>query len=349
VRRLLAIPLLLAPLVLVACEHDYIPPECDPATDAYEQRELGRAQAVVDWANGVPLYIGEIGWHANDARAQTLANKVYCTYNRANASITYWSTSTDNWWCDPNGDGFSAYCRPAVHPQAQVIEAWPLRWNVWRGVNLLGSEFGACPGACGVGSGGSFSNANPGTYGSSYIYPASSDLDFLKGRGITTVRVPVRWERIQPALGGPLESAELARMVSTATLARDRGMTVIFTLMNYGAYWTSGGVRNPIGGPVATIAHFADVWGRLSSSITSPAVSWALMNEPAGMPGEQATWEQAAQAAIDAIRSTGDSRRVWVATYNWSSAMHVPSRHPNGPWITGHSNFGYEVHHYFEG
>ncbi len=55
------------------------------------------------------------------------------------------------------------------------------------GVNLAGAEFGSAS----------------GVYGTSYIYPTASELDYFKSEGITLIRLPFMWERAQPTLGGP--------------------------------------------------------------------------------------------------------------------------------------------------
>jgi hypothetical protein len=52
------------------------------------------------------------------------------------------------------------------------------------GVNLAGAEFGSVP----------------GTYGVDYTYPTSSELDYYAAKGVTLIRLPFLWERMQPAL-----------------------------------------------------------------------------------------------------------------------------------------------------
>ena len=51
------------------------------------------------------------------------------------------------------------------------------------GVNLSGAEWG---------------NRYPGTFGTDYTYPTASELDYYKSKGLTLIRLPFLWERVQP-------------------------------------------------------------------------------------------------------------------------------------------------------
>src|SRR5687768_6408262 len=66
------------------------------------------------------------------------------------------------------------------------------------GVNLCGAEFGE--------------KELPGVYDKHYTYPTAKSLDYYKSKGLMLVRLPFRWERMQPALNGPLDAAELGRL-----------------------------------------------------------------------------------------------------------------------------------------
>src|SRR5258708_38221333 len=73
-----------------------------------------------------------------------------------------------------------------------------------RGVTLAGAEFGAKPGE--------FSNESPGEHGRAYLYNSERTVAYFAERGFSLFRIPFRWERIQPRLGGPLDPAELGRL-----------------------------------------------------------------------------------------------------------------------------------------
>ena len=54
----------------------------------------------------------------------------------------------------------------------------------YAGVNLSGAEFGQ--------------TSLPGTFGSDYTYPTSAEVDYYKSTGMNFIRLPFRWERLQP-------------------------------------------------------------------------------------------------------------------------------------------------------
>lgn len=161
---------------------------------------------------------------------------------------------------------------------------------ILRGVNLNGAEFGA-GGNQGTGSGGTFSNTNLGTHGTDFKYPSNADFAYLAGRLGTPylARLPVRWERLQPTLGGALEATELGRLQGAIDLAAANGCKVIPVLKNEGAYWRNDGnnvgTRHAIADDdgVVTQAHFTDVWSRIATALSSRKqhiAAYGLMNEP---------------------------------------------------------------------
>jgi aryl-phospho-beta-D-glucosidase BglC (GH1 family) len=162
----------------------------------------------------------------------------------------------------------------------------------------------------------------------------------------------VRWERVQPTLGGALDVTEVQRLTDAVGRASAAGLRVILDVHNYGAYWLSDGsqgVRQAIGSAQLPVAQFATLWQLLSASFRANpgVVGYDLMNEPVGMSGP-AAWEQASQAAVTAIRQSGDTKLVLVPGYNWSGAQQWTSQHPRA-WITDPANnIRYEAHHYWD-
>jgi hypothetical protein len=342
------------------------PPPAQPSTgpvvgdDALQRRTLSQQQSFVDWlARGdAKGYVGEVGWPNDESvdRWNALAAKWYEAADEADLWVTAWATG--EWW----GPYTMAHYRVsgggslnAATPTAAVLEAH--RGNgADRGVNLNGGEFGIGPNL-GTGSGGAFSNVNRGTYDQSYHYDSQASMDYLASRGVGLVRLPFRWERIQPAPGGDLDQQELARLRAAIDRAGKAGLQVVPTVMNYGAYWlhnpsTGRGDRTPIGSPEVSQAHFADLWRRLATALGDQGSigGWGLMNEPCQMPGGAPAWERASQAAVDAIRSSGDARTILVPGYSWSTISKFATEHPKGPWVTDPAeNLRYEAHHYFDG
>jgi endoglucanase len=229
----------------------------------------------------------------------------------------------------------------------QMAEAHDLQLN--RGVNLAGPEFGTNAPA--------FSNENPGMFGRDYTYNTEQTTQYFCERGFRLLRLPIRWERIQPRLGEDLDALELARLRVAVGWAKKHGGRVVIDLHNYGRYVL---VRN--GKPHAVIvdqsidgetpvsrAHFADLWRRLARAFKSDSTvhSYGIMNEPHDMG--LSSWKEISQAGVDAIRAEGDGRLLLVAGDGWSKAHTFSTSNGSEAWIKdSHANVAYEAHCYFD-
>lgn len=324
-------------------------------------RVRAELKVFTDWLAryDVDGYVGEVGWPnsmpADMDRWNALAAAWFADAREADLWVSAWSTGA--WW--PPTHANSIYVRsegsPWVdtpRPQATVLEAQQ-PWQ--RGINVNGGEFGTPRSTDATHE---FSNANPGAYDTAYHYDRQESFDYLASRGITTVRLAFRWERIQPTLGGPLDPAERDRLTAAVERAHQAGLGVILDVHNYGAYWLDDGgqgVRRAIGSPEVPLARFTDLWLRLSRHFKDnrALLAYGLMNEPLGMPAlpggtEAQQWERASQQALDAIRATGDTTTVLVSGYHWSGAWRWSTIHP-APWIRDPAdNVRYEAHHYFD-
>ena len=339
------------------------PAGADITCDALCTRVRSELASYTSWltANNAKGYVGEVGWSgATDAGAwNALADLWYRDADAAGLWVTQWATG--EWW--PNSMTLGTYINSVsdgaaldtARPPATVVEAHPSTASVLRGVNLNGGEFGAASWSATTSS---FSNANPGAYESAWHYDTQGTFNYLATRGIKLVRLPFRWERLQPTLGGPLDAAELQRITGAIARAGAAGIKVIPTAFNYGGYMLfdgTQGVRRTIGTASVTNAHFADLWSRLSTSLRGNAAvaGYGLMNEPAAMTAAAGltpaqTWEQASQAAVNAIRAGGDTALVMVPGYNFSGVARWTATHARG-WITDSANnFRYEAHQYFD-
>jgi hypothetical protein len=294
--------------------------------------------------------IGEVGWPGNtgaagDTRWNELARDWYRQADAAGLWVSAWATG--DFWASSYKLLTYAPSAASANAQAHVIEGQ--REPRLRGLNVAGAEF-ATP----VDEATSrFSNVNPGTYGRDYVYPSARTLAYLAGRGITFVRLPVRWERLQPSLGRPLDPDETRRLAATVDAARAHGLRVVIDVHNYGAYYVhssaaQAGVRRPIGSREVPIRSFADLWSRVAARFAddSAVLGYGLMNEPVGMRDAQA-WETASRAAVHAIRDAGSSQRIFVQSYFWGGVRQFAGYHPSGPWI-GDANTWYEAHQYFD-
>lgn len=104
-------------------------------------------------------------------------------------------------------------------PQSDESSANAPRGAIRGGVSLAGAEFGADQPT--------FSNANPGTYGEDYIYPERKTIEYFAECGLGLLRIPFRWERLQPNLGQSLNSRELKRIHQVVAWAGECGAQIV--------------------------------------------------------------------------------------------------------------------------
>jgi endoglucanase len=210
-----------------------------------------------------------------------------------------------------------------------------------RGVNIAGAEFG--------GSG--------GTINKEYTYNNEATFKYFGEKGFNVLRVPIKWERIQPKLNGPLDPENLKHLKQNVEWAKKYGSTVLIDLHNYCRYGVMMGDKRKgclidaeVEGEVRVkAADFADVWVKLSKEFRDePAVyGYGLMNEPNGMG--KSDWKAISNTAIKGIRDSGDTKLILVAGDSWSSAERWEK--VNGPksWVVDSANnFIYEAHCYFD-
>jgi hypothetical protein len=249
---------------------------------------------------------------------------------------------------------------------ASVVEAHPTTADYMRGVH----DFGGAICHDHDENKSFFSNRTPYVYtdsgkhsatfreNSCYHYSTPASLAFLADHGVKLVRLDFRWEHIQEKVGGELRADDIQHIVDYVHAAQAAGLTTVLDLHNYAhlLIWkkpTKRGVSAGLGSKRLPIAAFADVWKRLSDVFKAePNVVYDLMNEPQDLGSDAADgariWEQASQAALDAIRANGDTHPVMVEGYEFASVERWAQNHPTG-WITDpENNFRYEGHHYFD-
>jgi hypothetical protein len=356
-RRLRSATRLLVILIAVVTAAATAHPAPARADDALQRRVLAELKGYTDWLgrNNVKGYIGEVGWpddaRGDAARWNALAERWYQAADAADLWVTAWATG--EWWGQSYPlavyeDRLAPVGLDTPNTQASVVDAHPTRGGTLRGVNVAGGEFGSPvdqPTSA-------FSNAAPGVYDRAYHYDSAATFAWLAARGVRLVRLPVRWERLQPALGQALDQTEVQRVKDAVGRAGAAGLQVVLDLHNYGAYYQSDGrqgVRRPLGSGAVPDSAFADLWRRLSLHFKDdPAVvAYGLMNEPTGL-SSATVWERASQAAVDAIRATGDRTYVRVAGNLWSGVTSFAQQHPRA-WIRDPLGYvRYEAHHYFD-
>lgn len=201
------------------------------------------------------------------------------------------------------------------------------------GVNLAGLEFGP--------------TILPGKAGTNYFVPNEAELDYYQSKGLSLIRLPFLWERIQPTLGGDLDPTHLALIDDFVAKASTKGMSVILDIHNYGRYPEKGNVIGSTGGP--TVANFQDLWTKLATHYANEPAVWAfdLMNEPHNMGS--VSWFTIAQAGIDAVRTVDNTHVILVEGDNWSKGSTWPQYNNNLKNLNDPAdNLVFEAHQYFD-
>lgn len=106
--------------------------------------------------------------------------------------------------------------------------------QVARDIHLNGPEFGVSTASGPVSS---FSNLNPGVIDTNYHYDSQATFTYLASRGYKRVKLPFRWERLQPTLSSALNAAELTRLTACLDRINTAGMKAIVDCHNYGLYY----------------------------------------------------------------------------------------------------------------
>jgi endoglucanase len=181
---------------------------------------------------------------------------------------------------------------------SQVATAQCLTNGLLQGVNLAGAEFN--------------SGKLPGKINKDYLYPNQADLDYIVALGGNVIRLPFRWERIQPTLFGELAPAELRNLNAVVAAAKERQLCVILDVHNYGNFG-----KDTIGSAEVPVDAFHDLWTRLAKQFTDPeATIFGLMNEPAKLP--IALWATTAKSTVTALRDAGATNIILVPGGRWS-------------------------------
>ena len=202
------------------------------------------------------------------------------------------------------------------------------------GLNIAGAEFGDVP----------------GVYGKDYIYPSEDSFAHAANHGFGIVRLPLRWERLEPQLGKTFDLDELHRLDVAVDLAETHGLQIIIDIHNYSERDGVNFTDKP-----ELAGAFADLWRRLSIRYgQSRHVVFGIMNEPQNIDSD--LWAGIAQETINVIRSVGAQNLILVPGTHWTNARRwtwpVNGR-PNSEALRDIQdscrNFAIEVHEYFDG
>lgn len=222
---------------------------------------------------------------------------------------------------------------PGLTPLAAKAAAHPAM--LW-GVNLAGADFGNLL----------------GKHGTEYLYPTPANIDYYAQLGFTLVRIPFKWERLQPQLNASLDPAELSLLAGVVDHALRCNLTVVLDPHNYAKRRrdADGWMRDfPIGSAEVPLGAFLDFWRRLADVFEErERVVFGLMNEPVGLAPSE--WLEIANAAIDAIRGRGARNLLLVpgtaytGAHSWFDAGNTVMERVRDPM----GNFAFEVHQYLD-
>lgn len=204
------------------------------------------------------------------------------------------------------------------------------------GVNLYAGQFGT-----------------GGKYGTTYVYPGNSYLDYYASKGMDVIRIPFDWERLQPIKDGALDAVEVGRIRAVVDHARTLGLQVVLDPHNFGY-----GFGEMVGGGTSN-ASFANFWGQVATAFRDyPNIIFGLMNEPHDQTATQ--WIGSANAAMSAIRAAGANQLVlvpgtyWDGAYSWVSGAYDRPNSDDNDTVIGEgvidpvNNYAFEVHNYFD-
>jgi endoglucanase len=219
----------------------------------------------------------------------------------------------------------------------------------YRGINLSAADFGYYSATDGS------QNQFPGIYGTDYVYPDDSYFDYFHDLGMNTFRIPFRWERIQPTLGGALDPDELARLRHVVDYAASLGANVILDVHNYAHYSTSSGIYQ-LGTPELPDADLADLWSRLGTTFAGDSnVIFDLMNEPSDVTLTTEEVVSFTNSALSAIRTAGATNLVLVegngysGGHSWEQNWYgTPNSVAMLNVVDPGNNMAFEVHQYVD-
>lgn len=182
-----------------------------------------------------------------------------------------------------------------------------------------------------------------------YTYPTKATIDYVAGTGATVIRLPFRWERLQPKLGKPFDAGELAALDEAVATATKAGLSVILDPHNY-AYYN----EQRIGSDAVPAQDFAAFWSRLAGHYKNdPKLVFSLMNEPYDIHAED--WLVDVNLAIAAIRKAGADNLILVpgtaytGAHSWTKDLPVGNNSKvMGGVADPLDHYAYDFHQYLD-
>jgi endoglucanase len=200
-------------------------------------------------------------------------------------------------------------------------------------------------------------------YGDGYgpVNEPQSSYTYLASQGLKVIRLQIAWGNLQSSLDGSLNASYLADINTEIDRIHAAGMTTILDLHNSGRWPNETGgsgssyVWGGAGGNNITEEQATNIWVQLSNQFkdNSGVIAYDIMNEPYEEQSGTSTTLTAAtvhtyeQYIVNAIRSNGDSKLLWIEGGNYSGAGDWQTENGDTPWISDpDNNIMYSAHDY---
>lgn len=214
--------------------------------------------------------------------------------------------------------------------QAAEPKTLPNRYPFFKGVSFTGMQY------------------TPGEQ-----WPVKAAVPYYLGqKKMNLIRLPLRWELVQPTLGAPLDAAQVVGISDQVNRATEAGAYIVLGMHNFGRR-NAKGMPYIVGEtPTVSVDHFADFWRRMADIWKgNPKVIFALMNEPHDQ--DDGVLIQSSNAAIRAIRAVGATQQLILVNGNgwgifgWRAGASNYSR-LGLEIVDSADNFAFDVHLYFD-
>lgn len=197
-------------------------------------------------------------------------------------------------------------------------------------------------------SGGEFGTGTP-RLGYTYAYPTKAEIDYFAAVGMEIVRIPFRWERMQPVVYGPLSVADRAGLKSAVDYAVLKGLTVVLDMHDYGARNVPQG-KALVGSALLAEPALADAWLKIAGDYRDQPKVWlGLMNEPFKQTAAD-WWRTVQQLTVD-LRNQDISNKLlipgskWTGAHSWVKSGNAAEAEK---FVDPDNNFAFEVHQYLD-
>lgn len=241
-------------------------------------------------------------------------------------------------WSNGTLTAASAAQEPPAQEPPPVVEPGPVNpppsspASLAMMVNVAGAEFGS----------GSVMNKD-------YVYASNAYFDdMLKLAPWKGFRLPFKWPRVQPALGGALDAAHVKEIDRIVQHVTGKGLVIVLDGHDYGR--RDGEVIDGTGS--IRREHYADFWSKIAAKWGANPLVWYNTNEPHDQ--DAAEWWITAQMMVDAIRKAGGKGKILMPGSHWTGAHSFVKTDAGSNSKTYEANpiedanFAIDVHQYFD-